>query len=413
MKQDKNISTCKVEIVPATPQGWELLRELSFHTWRAANRIISEQYFNDRLYHRLKGANPDADKKKLAEIQSRFFGGKSAETTTYHITKEEYPELPSYVRGALNHQVCNLYGKEKPEVLKGNRAIRSYRRPIPIPVMASGIKLRQDGFSFFKHDFHFRYGRDRSNNRVIIERILAGQYKLCDSSFSLDDKKAFFLCVVEMPDERPPLDPDTIVGVDLGIKVPAYLAINSSPARLAIGSADDFLRQRLRIQAQRTELQRDLKFAGGGKGRAKKLKRMESLKKRERNLVKTMNHRISKEVVAFALRQNAGKIQMEDLSGFGRSGESSRKEKFFLRNWSYYELQQQIQYKARRAGVDVFFIDPAYTSQTCAECKKAGEYDPFAAIFRCQNPECKWHGKEMHGDYNAALNIARIEIPAK
>ncbi|WP_241741060.1 transposase [Streptomyces sp. L2] len=37
-------------------------------------------------------------------------------------------------------------------------------------------------------------------------------------------------------------------------------------------------------------------------------------------------------------------------------------------SWAFAQLRQFIAYKARKAGVPVVYVDPAYTSRTCAEC---------------------------------------------
>ena len=50
-----------------------------------------------------------------------------------------------------------------------------------------------------------------------------------------------------------------------------------------------------------------------------------------------------------------------DLSGFDSS-------KFILRNWSFYELQQFITYKAAKYGIEVRKINPFHTSQICSCC---------------------------------------------
>lgn len=378
------------------------MRELNYQVWKAANRIVTEQFFNDRAVQKIQEANPEASADELKELYSQFFGC-SVRHTSYLITRKEFPDIPSTTATALNSEVMSMYKFDKPEVYRGQRSIRNYRMGLPIPFQAANVRMDEAGLKFMKRRFNFRYGRDRSNNRAVVERILSGEYKFCDSKFQVKGKKLFFLLAVNIPDEKPPLDPEKIVGVDLGIKVPAYLGVNTSPARLAIGSAEDFLSVRLRLQAQRRELQKNLKYTEGGKGRKSKLKRLDKLERRERNMVKTMNHRISKDVIDFALRQNAAFIHIEDLAGFG----GDEKKDFFLRNWSYFELQQMIDYKAKRVGIEVRKVEASFTSLDCAHCAKEGEYDPNKAVFRCTNAECQHEGQSVHGDYNAALNIAR------
>ena len=112
---------------------------------------------------------------------------------------------------------------------------------------------------------------------------------------------------------------------------------------------------------------------------------------------------VSRRVVDFAIRNKAKYINLENLEGISKE----EKNKFILRNWSYYQLQQYITYKAEMAGIIVRKIDPHYTSQVCSEC---GHHDKeqrrSQSEFVCGNPECKNFGKSINADYNAARNIA-------
>ena len=173
--------------------------------------------------------------------------------------------------------------------------------------------------------------------------------------------------------------------------------------RLAIGSADEFLRQRTKLQAQRRRLQKSLRDTSGGHGRNKKLKALERLEKAEAHFVETYCHMISKRVVDFALKHNAKYINIENLKGYDTS-------KFILRNWSYYKLQQYITYKASKYGIEVRKVNPCYTSQVCSVC---GNWEPdqreSQSVFECANAECDSHKKYKYGfnaDFNAARNIA-------
>jgi IS605 OrfB family transposase len=140
-----------------------------------------------------------------------------------------------------------------------------------------------------------------------------------------------------------------------------------------------------------------------GKGRGKKLVALERFTDKERNFCKTYNHKISSEIMKFCVANHVGTLQMENLSGVGNSDKSKE---FILRNWSYFELQSMIKYKANLAGIKVVFIKPEYTSQICPKCDAVdskSRYDPKDKTkFKCTS--C---GYEIHADLVGAINIAR------
>ena len=216
----------------------------------------------------------------------------------------------------------------------------------------------------------------------------------------------YLYLVVDIPQEQHLLNNKIVVGVDLGINVPAYVATNITDDRKAIGDREHFLNTRIAFTKRFHSFQR-LKGTAGGRGRIKKLEPLERLREKERNWVHTQNHLFSRDVITFALQVKAATIQMEDLSGFGKDNEGNVKEekKFLLGKWSYHELQEMISYKAKKVGINVNFIKPAYTSQTCSWCGERGERESISFI--CKNPECSHYDEDIHADYNAARNIAR------
>jgi putative transposase len=113
---------------------------------------------------------------------------------------------------------------------------------------------------------------------------------------------------------------------------------------------------------------------------------------------------LSKSIVEFAVRNRAGVIKLELLEGYGQSDQNA----FFLRNWSYFELETMIEYKAKRTGITVVKIDPYHTSQTCSAC---GHYEEGQRKER--EFECKKCGVKIDADYNAAINIARSDKVVK
>ena len=71
------------------------------------------------------------------------------------------------------------------------------------------------------------------------------------------------------------LDENTVVGVDLGIAIPAVCGLNNNEyIKQSIGSKEDFLRIRTQLQSERKRIQSNLKLSKGGHGRKKKLKHL-------------------------------------------------------------------------------------------------------------------------------------------
>lgn len=255
--------------------------------------------------------------------------------------------------------------------------------------------------------------RHKNNKEELISTLLkiySGEYQYCGSSIGIEGTKIILNLSISIPKQIRKLDENTVIGVDLGIAVPAMCALNNNPyIRESILSKDDFLQIRTKLQNERRRLQKSLKYASGGHGRTKKLKALEKCKKREVHFIETACHVISKRVVDFALKNNAKYINVENLTGYDTSD-------FILRNWSYYKLQQYIKYKAEKYGIEVRKINPCYTSQVCSVC---GNWHPEnrpkgklgQAYFNCHNENCKTHDKKefkygINADFNAARNIA-------
>ncbi|MBK7378306.1 MAG: transposase [Ignavibacteriales bacterium] len=417
-------------------EHWKYLSFLNSEIYKAANLIVTNQLFNNFLENRVvdadgnvmdigkrirslyrnKDKNADEiEKLKAAKLELRTevkkFYLKSKQNTTYSITSHNFPEIDASIITTLNAQITGVLKKEWNEVERGSRSLRTYKKGMPIPFNLTSKskkwfeKVDDEIFlTWFKGiKFKLFFGRDRSNNRAIVDRCLSGEYKYSDSSIQYKDRKIFLLLVVDIPESTKVLDENVSVGVDLGITVPAYCALSDGLKRLAIGSSEDLLRVRLQFQSRKRRLQRALKSSKGGQGRDKKLKALDNVADKEKRYVSTYNHMISSNIVKFAKDNNAGVIKLEMLEGFGED----EKNKFILRNWSYYQLQTMIQYKAKRENIKLVFIDPYHTSQTCSICNhyEAGQREKQSE-FICKNPDCKNFDTPINADFNAALNIA-------
>lgn len=263
----------------------------------------------------------------------------------------------------------------------------------------------------FKINFGHSIKRS-AEKRATMKKIFEEEYKVGGSSIGIKDGKIILNLTIDVPKQVFSLDENVVVGVDVGMAVPAMCALKDNDyISQACGNEDKMLAKRTELQNEYKRLQKRLKYNSGGHGRKKKLKPLEKLKSHERNFVQTYNHMISKEVVDFAIKNKAKYINLEDLSGFpdrikkkdkDKPFDKRAKEQFVLRNWSYYELQSFITYKAQMAGIEVRKVNPAYTSQTCSCCRNI---EPGQRLNQ-STFVCKKCGKKMNADFNAARNIA-------
>jgi putative transposase len=200
------------------------------------------------------------------------------------------------------------------------------------------------------------------------------------------DAKWYLHATCEVP-EAALVEPAGWLGVDLGI---VNIATTSDGQRHA---GSHLNRVRHRNQRLRTKLQRK-----GTKSAKRLLKRR---RRKERRFATDTNHILSKRIVAEAERTGRG-IALEDLRGIRGRVRLRTPQRATLHTWAFHQLGRFIAYKARRTGVMVVWVDPAYTSQACSGCghvDRANRQDQ--ATFQCRS--CGFAG---HADWNAARNIA-------
>jgi putative transposase len=177
-----------------------------------------------------------------------------------------------------------------------------------------------------------------------------------------------------------------ILGVDLGIKVPAVGVTNTHKTKF-FGNGYLNKHMRRKYQARRRSL-----------GRAKKKKVLESSNHKEQQWMKNQDHKVSREIINFAINNNVSVIRLEHLKGISKTTRTSRKNRKDLHNWSFYRLMNFISYKAERVGISVEMVNPAYTSQICPSCKKKNKA-------KGRSYECDCCGFKTHRDRVGAINI--------
>lgn len=421
ISKNKTVICRKIQITPFISNKklasdvndpYEFIKNAQEAQNRALNLVMSE-YASEFYRH---GADPENAQFKEWEKKNMNNSNPLLSTVEFGTGMDTASQVIQKVKKdfktALDNGLCD-----------GERSINNYKKNVPLMTRGRNLRfyheygsstdllynIESDDLKVYIrwiHGISFKVvlGNARRSNelRTVLLKILEEEYEVLGSSISVqfDDKnkkqKLILNLSLSVPVNKPELREDVVVGVDLGIAIPAYCGLNTDPkAKQAIGKVEDLLRVRTQLQNQRRQLQHSLARVKGGHGRKKKLASLTRLKKKERNFVQTYNHMISKRVVDFARRNYAKYINLEYLKGYHSN-------EFVLRNWSYYELQKDIEYKAALEGITVRKINPYLTSQTCSKC---GHYEKGQRSEQAKFL-CKSCGYEENADFNASRNIA-------
>lgn len=423
----------------------KLLRDLQYIESRIANLILSEKYVEFRM--RTTETEVEFHARKASQINRQIRRDLIAADSSTEEDLNRFSRngaLPSVVLDALTQGIIRpqTSGQNWSEVLKSNASLPSYKRNLPVCIRCDKPKhkkvfLDEDG------DHKLDLGLTlKSKVRIVLKtrRIDGSQKTILDRlttpdsgwtqqtlqiSFNERRKKWFLSVVYRFPKDDKKLNPDVIVGADLGYSCPLVAAVsNSEHARIGRREFGPITEQVRRLQSQtiarRNEILRGGKdsfakeTARGGHGRKRRMKPIERLQDKIDNAYQTLNHQISRRVVDFAVQQNAGTIQIEDLGGMKDALSGS----FLGQRWRYYQLQEFIEYKAEEFGIVVKKVDPKYTSRRCSACGHI--HVEFTREFRDKNkPEgggvCKFScpncdASDVDPDYNAAKNLAVKDI---
>ncbi|MGW2636598.1 RNA-guided endonuclease InsQ/TnpB family protein [Streptomyces sp. NPDC001348] len=217
---------------------------------------------------------------------------------------------------------------------------------------------------------------------------LLAQYRQGESDLQHRYGQWYLLATLEVPEATKNPSPQAFIGVDLGI---ANIATASTGHR---HSGRRLNRTRDNDRRLRTRLQK--KGTRSAKRRAKRHAGKEARRTRD------INHKISKHIVTEAQRTGRG-IALEALGGIRERARLKKPQRVTMNSWAFGQLAEFIAYKARRAGVPLVHVNPAYTSQECSRCHHIDRRNrPSQAVFTCRS--C---GFVEHADLNASHVIGQ------
>lgn len=374
----------------------------TIYGWRdavrqAANLIVTHKfvqqnvrdfmYLQEDVRERFKVVNPKNGKETVKYNISDTLEkgpGLSEQNTTYRLIASILKgKVPADIYSSLNQSVSSTVKESLLKVSRGEMTLRSYKNNIPIPFSGkalANIHKNEDDkryyFTLFGIPFACRLGMDRSNNGVIIDRCIGGEYKICSSSIAFQKtinretgkakQKLFLYLCADIPQQEVELAPEKHMFCYLGINHPIQYNYEVQAKNIFdggvkwgyIGDVEEFTYRRTQIQEAIRRCQKNCRYNRGGKGRKAKLQALARYEKIEKNYVHTKLHTYSQMLVDLAVKNRCGIVVLVGQKQKEEQAKDAAKkgQPFLLRNWSYFGLKTLIEYKAKKYDIKVISV---------------------------------------------------------
>ena len=333
---------------------------------------------DDALIETVRTANQACQHCLDVGFKHKVFNKTRLHHLTYKNLRALYPKLNSSLVTAVRDQASDMLKRQK---LKRHSTKRSL----------SSVRLNHNTFRYYDATNEIGLSTIAGRKRYAV-RIPSyfRQYPLTSitaANISIKKNKAFVFLVTDIPDVKIH-KPKNVVGIDRGAYNPAVTS-----------DACFFDSKRLRAIKGRYRYLRGALQRAGTRSAKRHLRKLSG---RERRFVADTNHVISKKIV----NGNGDAFGLERLSVMAMKMRAKRmrvRENRLIGNWSPAQLAFFIEYKARRAGKGVIYVNSAYTSQCCNRCGDIRKPNRKGREFRC----CVC-GFCLHSDLNAARNIATL-----
>jgi len=213
------------------------------------------------------------------------------------------------------------------------------------------------------------------------------EFKICESKL-YRRKGKFYLNIAVKTEVKENLAFKRILAVDLGERTIASTVLLNN----GVISHPHFYGRKVR------GLRRHYAWLRKRLGEKKALATIRKIKDTERRKVNAILHKISRDIVDEAERENAV-IVLGDLTGIQqRAQKKGKRMRRLVGAMPFYRLTQMITYKATLKGILVVTTSEAYTSRNCHVCGCEGERKT-QGLFVCR------HCGEYNADLNGAINI--------
>lgn len=307
------------------------------------------------------------------------------------------------------------------DYLSGRKSIICYKDNQPIDVTKRNIKLFYEDRKFYvdlvlmskqssqelndgNNHIKFRLMIKDRSTRSIIERCYDGVYTISSSKVNYDRKKKMWYLNLSYgfsSQDTVELDKNKILGVYLTKDTPFMASLYGDADRLT-ANKNEIEHYRNAIESRRRSLLKQSVVCGEGRighGYKKRTEPIQKISHKVSNARDTLNHKYSRAIVDYAVRKGCATIRMEKLTGVAEKDT-------YLKNWSYFDLQSKLEYKAKEKGIAVVYAEDL-RDLVVSRCSKCGHINDEIPSEQFVCTEC---GFKANIEYNASQNLATKNI---
>jgi len=299
-------------------------------------------------------------------------------TENYHKVQKIFPNVKTALVQSIRDNALECVKARK---FKGNP---------PVKKETSGIRLDKRAITLRKTKVTIigiskRY-HELLNVPEIYKNIVENwNFKMATLCYSKKTQQFWLNLVFENPKEITPIkiqSSQEIVGIDRGLY---HIAVTSDKQFFSAQKVREIRRKYLYVKKTLQQ-----------KGTQSAKRKLKKISGKEKRFMKDVNHCITKKIAG---NPQYKMFVLEKLTNIRNKRKGNVLNKL-LSNWSFYQFEQFLKYKAEALGKQVVYIDPHYTSQKCSKCGNTNKESRKKSQYKCI--KC---GFQEHADINAAINI--------
>jgi putative transposase len=305
-------------------------------------------------------------------FDTKSYNKLKAHTELYEKFRQEFPTINSGTLQAI-----------RDNALESVKALKFKFKPKKKP--HSHIRYDKRTISLRGSQLSFSWSGDRIKQIIKLPKFFTdryGNWKFQAATIGYDRFKKCFKAnlIFQSPDVEK--QGERVVGVDRGL----YNIVSLS-------NGFKYPSNQIRENKRKVLFQKQQLQTKGTPSAKRKLKKLSGYEKR---FSLNVNHNISKQLVEMPFDI----FVLEDLSGIRNQKSKGKVLNKWLSNWSFWQLEMFLGYKAEAVGKQIIEVDARYTSQKCSNCGEIEKKNRNKSHYHCDR--C---GYREHADVNAAKNI--------